>query len=179
MNNAKVSERFTWAVHVLQIKPTQNILEIGCGAGLLAEQIACRLTTGKLIAIDKSSPMLEKAKKRNDEFINNGVSKFIRADFAKCQLQQNFFDSIVAFNVPVFWKNPVRELERIRVALKVRGKLYVFYQAPYEIDLSGLTPIQQKLLDNSFEIIDVKLKKLKPTSAFCLIAKPKKSRTNQ
>src|SRR3990170_4679571 len=109
----EMHERFKWAVELLNIKRTQNILEIGCGSGLLAEQIACRLTTGKLIAIDKSSLMLEKAKKRNNEFIDKGVSEFLEADFAKSQLQQFFFDSIVAFNVPVFLKNPVRELHLI------------------------------------------------------------------
>ncbi len=170
-----VNERFAWAIQLLKIKPTQNILEVGCGAGLLAEQIARRLTTGKLIAVDKSPPMLEKAKKRNNEFKDKGISEFLAADFAKSQLQQNFFDSIVAFNVPVFWKNPVRELYLIRHAIKPKGKLYVFYQAPYEIDISNAEPIQQKLVDNSFEIADVQLKKLTPTSAFCIIAKPKKT----
>ena len=167
-------ERFKWAVELLNIKPTQNILEVGCGAGLLAEQIACRLTTGKLIAIDKSSLMLKKAKKRNNEFIDKGISEFLEADFAKSQLQQFFFDSIVAFNVPVFLKNPVRELHLIRHIIKPQGKLYVFYQAPYEIDITDVEPNQQKLADNSFEIVDVQLKKLTPTSAFCIIANPKK-----
>ncbi len=61
----KVSERFTWAVSVLNIKPTDNILEIGCGAGVLAEQIANKLTIGTITAIDKSMPMINMARRRN------------------------------------------------------------------------------------------------------------------
>lgn len=38
----------------MNIKPADNILEIGCGAGLLAELIACRIETGSFLAIDKS-----------------------------------------------------------------------------------------------------------------------------
>jgi hypothetical protein len=52
--------------------------------------------------------------------------------------------------------------------------LYVFHQAPFEIKIAEAKPIQQKLLENSFEIVDVQLKKLKPTSAFCIIATPRK-----
>ena len=169
-----IHERFKWAVELLDVKPSQNILEIGCGAGLLAEEIASKLTTGKFIAIDKSLPMLEKAKKRNREFIEKGISEFINADFLKSQLPIKFFDTITAFNLNLFWKSPVRELELIKRAIKLKGKLYVFYQAPFEIKITDAKPIQQKLLDNTFEIVDVQLIKLKPTSAFCIIATSKK-----
>jgi ubiquinone/menaquinone biosynthesis C-methylase UbiE len=167
-------ERFKWAVELLKVKPTQNILEIGCGAGLLAEEIASKLTTGKVIGIDKSLSMLGKAKKRNKEFIEKGISEFINADFLNSQLPTKFFDTVTAFNVNVFSKNPVRELELIKRSIKPKGNLYVFYQAPFEIKLTDAKPIQQKLLENSFEIVDMQLKKLKPTSAFCIIAAPKK-----
>jgi 16S rRNA A1518/A1519 N6-dimethyltransferase RsmA/KsgA/DIM1 with predicted DNA glycosylase/AP lyase activity len=36
----KINERFSWAVSVISISPTDHILEIGCGAGILTEQIA-------------------------------------------------------------------------------------------------------------------------------------------
>jgi SAM-dependent methyltransferase len=169
-----IPERFKWAVELLNVKPTQNILEVGCGAGLLAEEIASKLTTGKFIAIEKSLPMLKKAKKRNREFIEKGISEFINADFLKSQLPMKFFDAIVAFNVNLFWKSSMRELELIKLAIKSKGKLYIFHQAPFEIKITDAKPIQQKLLDNSFEIVDVQLKKLKPTPAFCIIAIAKK-----
>jgi cyclopropane fatty-acyl-phospholipid synthase-like methyltransferase len=46
MDMTSMNEKFTWAVRLLKLKTIHNILEIGCGAGLLAEQIAHRLTTG-------------------------------------------------------------------------------------------------------------------------------------
>jgi cyclopropane fatty-acyl-phospholipid synthase-like methyltransferase len=50
----KRPERLLWAREVLNIKPNDNILEIGCGAGLMSKLIADRLKTGRLLAIDKS-----------------------------------------------------------------------------------------------------------------------------
>jgi len=52
-------ERFLWAAKLLDVQPSNTVLEIGCGAGIFAEQIAHRLTTGKLTAVDKSKPMIK------------------------------------------------------------------------------------------------------------------------
>jgi hypothetical protein len=41
-----------------------------------------------------------------------------------------------------------------------------------KINIAAAEPIKQKLLENSFDIIDIKLKILLPTSAFCIITKP-------
>lgn len=54
----QTNERFKWAAEMLNIKPDDHILEIGCGAGLLAEQISTKLKSGKFIAIEKSASML-------------------------------------------------------------------------------------------------------------------------
>jgi ubiquinone/menaquinone biosynthesis C-methylase UbiE len=168
----KTPKRFLWATELLEIKPTDHILEIGCGAGILAEQIATRLTSGKLIAIDKSSSMVDKAQQRNSRFIDNGVSSFLAADFLKAELSRSYFNSIVAFNVNFFWKNPVLELLYIKQLLKPNGKLYVFYQAPFEITINAAEPIKQKLENNAFRIVIIQLKEFSPTSAFCIVAQP-------
>jgi ubiquinone/menaquinone biosynthesis C-methylase UbiE len=170
----QIPERFKWATALLEIKPSGNILEIGCGAGIFAEQIAGYLTTGKLVAIDRSAPMISKAKKRNQKFIEQGITSFAQSDFLKADLPAGGFDKIVAFNVNFFWKNPAKELLKIKPLLKPGGRLYVFYQLPYEINSEAATPIRQKLLENSFKIIGVHFQQLIPASAFCIIAQIKK-----
>jgi ubiquinone/menaquinone biosynthesis C-methylase UbiE len=168
----KIPERFIWAAGLMNIKKNDHILEIGCGAGLLAEEIARRLESGKITAVDKSIPMIEKAKKRNKEFIDKKISEFLSGDFKTLKFKADSYNSIAAFNVNFFWKSSVKEFKMIREILKNNGKLYIFYQTPYEIQLSAADPVKEKLLENSFRIIDTKLKKLSPTSAFCVIAKP-------
>jgi ubiquinone/menaquinone biosynthesis C-methylase UbiE len=169
----ETNERFTWAAELLSINPSDHILEIGCGAGLLAEEIATRLISGKYLAVDKSAPMLAKAQKRNKEFIGKGIANFIQSDFSTCLLPANSFNKVVAFNVSFFRKNPARELEIIKNVLKPKGKLYVFYQEPFEITLEDAAPVKRTLLENNFTVVKVEIKKLVPTSAYCLIATPK------
>ncbi len=44
------NERVAWAAGVVAPQPGDHLLEIGCGAGLLVEQLARNLTTGTLTA---------------------------------------------------------------------------------------------------------------------------------
>lgn len=166
-----IPERFLWATQLLNIKQNHNILEIGCGVGILAECIADQLTTGKFVAVDKSASMLTKARERNKRHIDRGTSEFVCSDFSKVTLQTAYFDTIVAFNVNFFWKDSSKELAIIMKALRANGKLFVFYQLPYEVTRSAAEPIRKNLLENGFEIMDIKLKKLVPTSAFCIVSR--------
>ena len=172
----KVHERFVWACDVMSIRPNDKILEIGCGPGILVQQIAGRLTGGVITAIDRSAAMLKAANGRNREFIENGIAQFLPGEFLASELQRNAFDKIVAFNVNFFWKRSEEELKHIKKYLKPDGRLYIFYQLPHEITIEAAKPMHENLQANGFDIIDAMLKKLKPTSAFCIISKPKSAR---
>lgn len=169
---SKIPERFLWATEMLDIQADQNILEIGCGAGLLAEQINKKLTDGKFTAVDKSVAMVQKAIERNCSSIELGKANFIISDFRRAELPKLFFDSIVAFNVNFFWKDSKIELALIRTAIKKTGRLFVFYEYPFEIDVTAAEPIKKKLKENNYKIVATKFQEFGPASAFCIIAKP-------
>lgn len=161
----KINERFLWAIDVLDIKPSDHLLEIGCGAGILVEQIGGRLREGTITAVDSSTAMIKTATRKN---IAN--AHFITSDFASAALPENAYNKILAFNVNFFWKEPSAELALIRKCLKPKGKLYVFYQAPYDITIAAAKPIEEKLHSHGYTIVDILFKKMSPASAFCIIA---------
>lgn len=164
-------ERFLWMRSLMDIQPNDQLLEIGCGAGLLAEELAKDLTTGHLTALDKSVAMVRQAKKRNHQPISRGVVKIEQADFLKFEPGEALYDKIVAFNVNFFWKDKGKEFPHLHQLLRPKGLLYVCYQAPYEITRKAADPIRETLEANSFTIVKVELKKLSPASAFCVTAK--------
>lgn len=98
----KPDKRFIWATLVLDLKPDEQVLEIGCGAGILAELIAHKLTTGKITAIDQSVPMITLASKRNQASLATGKVIFKIGNFSKIHLPQAAFDKVVACNVNFF-----------------------------------------------------------------------------
>jgi SAM-dependent methyltransferase len=164
----KINERFLWALSVLSPSPEDQILEIGCGNGILTEQIAHRLNSGCITAIDRSAPAMKQAGKRNAENINEGAVKLITGDFAKATFPQHQFDKIVAFNVNIFWKGSDKDFQLIRHCLKPAGQLYVFYETPSWSDPKTERKIKMLLEAHSFTISDTI--PLKHPACICIIA---------
>lgn len=124
-----VPERIRWAIDQLDIKGHESILEIGCGRGIAADLIAAKLTTGRLVAIDRSAKAIEAARKRNAEHKPGRVS-FIETDIAGYGDARGSVDIVFAINVNAFWLDPRAELPVIRTALKPDGRLWLFYEPP-------------------------------------------------
>ena len=172
VHTSAIPERFVWAAGLLQHSPVENLLEIGCGVGLLVAQIAGTITTGRVYAVDQSPSRLLKARKRNWRFIEEGVVYLEEAGFMEADLPPSFFHRILAFNVNLFFQEPRQELTKIKTLLHPAGKLFLFYQAPFEIDVDAAQPLVKNLESNNFSILDIQWKQLIPTSAICVVAKP-------
>lgn len=166
----KQAGRFEWAASIIDPAPDHHILEIGCGAGLLAALLAAKLRSGKLTAIDSSAAMIRMAVKRNKIYINAGISDFQTTEFLNANLPLKEFHSIIAFNVNFFWKSPEKELGRIRQLLLPSGKLFVCYQTPSGVDRKLLATIRAELINNHFSIEECIIEEEKSVASFCLIA---------
>lgn len=66
---AGASERLTWAVEVLDPRPGERVLEVGCGHGVAVSLVCERLARGEITAIDRSQKMIAIARNRNREEI--------------------------------------------------------------------------------------------------------------
>ena len=170
----KLNERFNWAVKKLALQPTDHVLEIGCGVGILVQQMATQLKQGKITAIDRSPAMISSASKRNYAFTAVKKVEFVTGDFVTVDLKSAGFDKIVAFNVNFFWRDSETEMQKIHQCLKPAGELFIFWQPPFNIDIKAAEPIEKNLEENRFEVVDTILKNMKPTSAICIIARVKK-----
>jgi SAM-dependent methyltransferase len=73
-----MSERLKAIVDEMRIRPTDNVLEIGCGHGVAASLVCEHLRTGRLVAIDKSKTMIaayNAAQDSNDQEICDLLAK--------------------------------------------------------------------------------------------------------
>lgn len=167
-------ERLKWAIDLMNINPSESILEIGCGTGLLAELIASKLTNGHLCAIDKSGAILTKAKKRNAQLINENKVTFVEGEFRKAKIPTAKIDRVVAFNVGFFRKNGTGELRRIEKLMKKRtGALYVFYQDPgSQLKKATVENIERHLEENNFRVVKKHTKRFHDTEACCIVSRP-------
>ncbi|MBO9635436.1 MAG: class I SAM-dependent methyltransferase [Chitinophagaceae bacterium] len=167
--SVQAANRFEWAAALIHTLPEDQILEIGCGAGLLAELITASLDSGKLTAIDSSASMIRKAEKRNRSAIVAGKLSLLTKSFNETSFRQPF-SKIVAFNVNFFWKNNEDELALIRQLLAPGGKLFVFYQTPSGVDLTLMKKIEDMLSANGFSLFRSFVDNKEPVRSFALIA---------
>lgn len=143
----KNHKRFHWAAELLDIESHHNILEIGCGVGLAVEEIVPQLHRGKIIAIDRSENMIQKAIQRNRNAIAERKAEFLKADLLHYPKNDRQFDKIFCFNINFFWtqKSIAKEAAVLKSHLMKNGLLYVFYGP---MVASGLEKIKEPLIQN-------------------------------
>lgn len=123
-------DRFAWAAETLAVKPSDKMLEIGCGHGLAVPLVAAKLKPGGLLAIDRSAKMIALAAKRNRALVKSGKVAFETAALEDYAIGRQRFSKIFAVNVNLFWTDPAAGLPPVAGWLRPRGRLYLFYQPP-------------------------------------------------
>ncbi len=105
------NERIGWAVDVVAPGAAERILEIGCGHGLAAAMVCDRLVNGRLVAVDRSSAMVNAARRRNAAHVAAGRLEFHVVELARLDLGDARFDKAFALRLGSFARgDPVREL---------------------------------------------------------------------
>lgn len=166
----KIPERFTWAAEIIAPRPDDQLLEIGCGAGLLAQVLLTYLKNGSLTAVEISAAMCSKAAKGNHQAIIDRKFHLLQNDFLDVSLPRNSFDKVVAFNVNLLMKKPAEFCRQVRSLLKPRAKLYFFYQFPYQVRQDASHPLKEKLEDQKFKVEQVFFQSMEPSPVIGLVA---------
>jgi ubiquinone/menaquinone biosynthesis C-methylase UbiE len=123
----KASERLAWAVDVLAVKPSDRLLEVGCGHGVAVSLVCEHLDRGRITAVDRSPKMIETARKRNQAHADK--VRFITSSLEQADLEDEVFDKAFAVHVAAL-HTPGTALELVRQRLVPGGRLYLFSQAP-------------------------------------------------
>lgn len=167
-----IHPRFLWAVTILDIQPTDTILEIGCGVGIAVELVAQHLSSGTITALDSSAAMIARASKRNRTSISSGKVALFAGELTDVKLPTTQYDKIFAFNVSLFWKTPAQELQNIASHLLPDGALYIFHQPPHDITKQVVEKTTDQLLEHGFEVVKITIEDMLPAPVSCIIARP-------
>lgn len=117
-----------WAVSLLDVQPSERVLEIGFGPGIAIEAISRRATRGVVYGIDHSDVMVRMACRRNRAAVRAGRVKLMLGSAADVVALDEQLDAALAVNSVAFWPDPAATLHRLRTLLRPGGRIAVVSQ---------------------------------------------------
>lgn len=101
----------------------ERVLDVGCGAGASTLAVAQAVgSTGKVLGIDISAPLLEKAEERRVRQGMNVIT-YKLGDAQDCTFDPHEFDLVVSRFGVMFFSNPVVAFRNIATGLRPGGRI--------------------------------------------------------
>lgn len=119
-----------WVIDLLDVRPTDKVLEIGFGPGVGIELLVRRASAGRVGGIDASPVMVEQAAARNREAVSSGRLHLQRGVADRLPFADATFDKALAINSMQLWPDALAALREIRRVLKVGSRIAVAF-TPY------------------------------------------------
>ncbi|GHO78569.1 hypothetical protein KSD_63400 [Ktedonobacter sp. SOSP1-85] len=114
-----------WTLELLDIQPTDTVLEVGFGAGRGIMLAAAKASAGHVMGIDLSETMVQVAAKRNAQAIRAGRVVLKQGDIATLPFEDQQFDKIMTIHTFYFWPEPSQIVQELRRVLRPGGKMIV------------------------------------------------------
>ena len=120
--------RNAWAVSLMDVQPSDCVLEIGFGPGIAIREIARRAARGHVVGIDRSAVMRAQAARRNAAAVRAGRVSLIVASIEHPPAFEQVFDKILAVNNMGMWSEPVPRVRELAGLLRGGGLLAIVSQ---------------------------------------------------
>jgi SAM-dependent methyltransferase len=158
-------------VELLDVHPTEHLLEIGCGPGHAVALVCDQLTRGTITAIDRSATMVARARARNQVCLAAGRARIERQTLTEAALGRRF-RKVFAVNVNAFWTAPVPSLGALERLLQPRSTAYLVYEPPSAARLDALQQsLPAQLEAQGFDVGDVLVQRFRSSHGLCVTAR--------
>jgi len=117
------------ALELLELQPTDHVLEIGFGPGATVGRAAAETPDGFVAGVDASETMVRLAASRNRRLIAGGGMELKIADSAALPYGDARFDKAYAVHVLYFWKDPLAHLREARRVLRPGGRFVLGFRS--------------------------------------------------
>jgi ubiquinone/menaquinone biosynthesis C-methylase UbiE len=167
-------ERNEWAVSLLELQPTDRVLEIGFGPGLAIALMSEVVTGGHVVGIDHSEMMLQQAKKRNASAIGQGRVQLLLASASELPVGHDQYDKCLMVNVFHCWDKSDEVLRRVQWQMNPGGKIVVAFRPSVQGSTGedtlkvGHTMIA-RLKAAGFSRAHLEVKSMAPDSVACVV----------
>jgi len=170
----KNGTRSEWVFSILDLKPSDRVLEIGFGPGI--DIVRASQTAAFVAGIDHSDVMLKQASRRNKAAIEQGKVKLELGAAAKLPYPDAHFDKVFAINCAQFWKDSVKTMIEVARVLKPGGWVALAVQprsknATDETTRQAGIGLSKSLAAAGFEEIHSEFHEMKPVPTVCVLGR--------
>lgn len=168
------------AFELLELKPTDRVLDIGFGGGYLLDRMATKVTEGWLAGVDISPAMVANAEKRYRALIQSGKIELKCATVESIPYPDQHFTKVCSINSIFYWQDIKQGLIEIRRVLEKDGKAVVCFtdkgsiekkNFSKEIKMFESADIERLLIENDFQDIENSLFADRYRQYHCVTAK--------
>jgi arsenite methyltransferase len=106
----------------MRLAPTDNVLDVGCGAGWLSRRLAKLVPEGRVVGMDISDEMIRHARRASVDF---GNLLFVTGEVAEIPWQPHFFSNVISVESSYYWPNPAAGIKDIFRVLQEGGSAWI------------------------------------------------------
>jgi ubiquinone/menaquinone biosynthesis C-methylase UbiE len=170
----KNQHRSVWVFSVLDLKPTDRVLEIGFGPG--ADIARASNMTAFVAGVDHSEVMVQQATRRNAKAIRAGTVNVRLGSAVKLEFPDSHFDKVFAINSAQFWKDIAKPLAEIKRVLKPGGWVALAVQprsknATDETARQVGVGLSKALTSAGFEEVHSEFHQMRPVATVCVLGR--------
>src|SRR5260370_35806817 len=104
------------------LSPTDNVLDVGCGAGWLPRRLAKLVPEGRVVGMDISEEMIRHARRSTVDFDN---LLFVAGEVAQIPWQPHFFAHVISVESSYYWPDPAAGIKDILRVLREGGSAWM------------------------------------------------------
>lgn len=118
-------ERNRWALSLLNIQPTDRLMEIGFGPGWAIQKASERAMDGWVAGVDRSATMVSQARLRNRHGIQAGRVELRHGTATSIPFEDESFDKVYTVNSYHEWDDSAVGLRQVKRVLKPGGLIAI------------------------------------------------------
>lgn len=165
--------RNRWAVQLLDVQPTDRVIELGCGPGVAIAALATRASRGLVVGVDHSQVMIRQARRRNRLAIRAGRVRLVHAPVESLSISDGPFDAALAVNTAGMWPDPTARLRELAGLLRPGGRIALVSQprcpgATAATSAAAAKELAGQLTEAGFEHLRTEMLDLDPPAACVL-----------
>jgi len=127
-------EQLHTLVEMLELKPGEVALDLGCGNGRITEYIS-HLTGAKMVGLDFAAEVIKNAQHRTVD--KRDHLTYVTGDMNELSFDEESFDAIISIDTLYFVESIDATIRKLKSLLKpTRGRLAIFYDQSCDSDES-------------------------------------------